>query len=94
MWGRLTAVAAGREKQFGPTHLSGTNVPAASGVVIAAWPALRVLTGSVPINSWATDHTIGLGPTTPWRKAQIMPRCNRPRWRRPYAWNGPPALWY
>lgn len=64
MWGRLTATAAGREKHSGSTHLSGYNVPAGSGALIAAWPALRVLTGTVTINSWNTDYTIGLATTT------------------------------
>lgn len=64
LWSRLTAAAAGREKHSGSAHASGYQRPPTSGAVITAFPAIRVLTGSVTVNSFVSDYTVGFGTTT------------------------------
>ncbi|MGW6391221.1 hypothetical protein ACWFR1_12130 [Streptomyces sp. NPDC055103] len=56
MWGLLTAPGvARRERDGGSLFESGYNIAAGSTMQLVMWPAVRVVAGSLTINSWLSD---------------------------------------
>jgi hypothetical protein len=56
LWGLLTAPGtARRERDGGTWHEYGFNMPPGAAHSLVGWPAVRVVAGSLTVNSWITD---------------------------------------